>query len=167
MDQPVKTGAKQSPSGVALRRLFPCTIRTSGKRSKVPLPRKFLRSSVTQRATWPIEVILQAYGLSLLTVREYAHLGYGLIRELSTKKQPVACSKAILLVPINMGATCPWRYSGVSSFGSCGHQGGKPCEMESEANRRALCQRAYAMKKHHATRLHYDLRFEWNGTECY
>jgi bifunctional non-homologous end joining protein LigD len=24
-------------------------------------------------------------------------------------------------------------------------------------------QRAYAMKKHHATRLHYDLRLEWNG----
>jgi len=35
--------------------------------------------------------------------------------------------------------------------------------MESEANRRALCQRAYAMKKHRATRLHYDLRLEWNG----
>lgn len=35
--------------------------------------------------------------------------------------------------------------------------------MESEVNRRAPCQRAYAMKKHHATRLHYDLRLEWNG----
>jgi len=34
--------------------------------------------------------------------------------------------------------------------------------MESEANH-ALCQRAYAMKKHRATRLHYDLRLEWNG----
>jgi bifunctional non-homologous end joining protein LigD len=31
------------------------------------------------------------------------------------------------------------------------------------ANRRALRGRAYAMKKHHATRLHYDLRLEWNG----
>ena len=31
------------------------------------------------------------------------------------------------------------------------------------ANRRALRERAYAMKKHHATRLHYDLRLEWNG----
>lgn len=27
----------------------------------------------------------------------------------------------------------------------------------------ALGARAYAMKKHHATRLHYDLRLEWNG----
>ena len=35
--------------------------------------------------------------------------------------------------------------------------------MEGEANRRAFCERAYAMKKHHATRLHYDLRLEWNG----
>lgn len=35
--------------------------------------------------------------------------------------------------------------------------------MQSEANRHALCQRAYAMKKHRATRLHYDLRLEWNG----
>ncbi|MGA9672766.1 MAG: DNA polymerase ligase N-terminal domain-containing protein [Terracidiphilus sp.] len=35
--------------------------------------------------------------------------------------------------------------------------------METEANRRALRERAYAMKKHHATRLHYDLRLEWNG----
>jgi len=35
--------------------------------------------------------------------------------------------------------------------------------MESEVNRRALYQRAYAIKKHHATRLHYDLRLEWNG----
>lgn len=35
--------------------------------------------------------------------------------------------------------------------------------MEAEANRRALRERAYAMKKHHATRLHYDLRLEWNG----
>jgi bifunctional non-homologous end joining protein LigD len=35
--------------------------------------------------------------------------------------------------------------------------------MESEVNRRALCQRAYAVKKHRATRLHYDLRLEWNG----
>jgi bifunctional non-homologous end joining protein LigD len=32
------------------------------------------------------------------------------------------------------------------------------CEMKS-----ALCQHAYAMKKHRATRLHYDLRLEWNG----
>ena len=35
--------------------------------------------------------------------------------------------------------------------------------MEAQANRRALRERAYAMKKHHATRLHYDLRLEWNG----
>jgi bifunctional non-homologous end joining protein LigD len=35
--------------------------------------------------------------------------------------------------------------------------------MEAEANRLALCERDYAMKKHHATRLHYDLRLEWNG----
>jgi bifunctional non-homologous end joining protein LigD len=35
--------------------------------------------------------------------------------------------------------------------------------MESEVNHTALCQRAYAMKKHRATRLHYDLRLEWNG----
>jgi bifunctional non-homologous end joining protein LigD len=35
--------------------------------------------------------------------------------------------------------------------------------MEGEAKRRALRERAYAMKKHHATRLHYDLRLEWNG----
>jgi bifunctional non-homologous end joining protein LigD len=35
--------------------------------------------------------------------------------------------------------------------------------MEEEANLRALRERAYAMKKHHATRLHYDLRLEWNG----
>jgi bifunctional non-homologous end joining protein LigD len=35
--------------------------------------------------------------------------------------------------------------------------------MEPEAKRRVLCEHAYAMKKHHATRLHYDLRLEWNG----
>ena len=35
--------------------------------------------------------------------------------------------------------------------------------MKSEVNRRVLCQRAYAMKKHRAKRLHYDLRLEWNG----
>jgi bifunctional non-homologous end joining protein LigD len=35
--------------------------------------------------------------------------------------------------------------------------------MEAEANCRAFRERAYAMKKHHATRLHYDLRLEWNG----
>lgn len=35
--------------------------------------------------------------------------------------------------------------------------------MESEVNRRALYQRAYAIKKHQATHLHYDLRLEWNG----
>jgi hypothetical protein len=35
--------------------------------------------------------------------------------------------------------------------------------MESEVNHIALCRRAYAMKKHRATRLHYDLRLEWNG----
>ncbi len=35
--------------------------------------------------------------------------------------------------------------------------------MEVEADRHALREHAYAMKKHHATRLHYDLRLEWNG----
>jgi len=35
--------------------------------------------------------------------------------------------------------------------------------MESKVNHRVLCQRPYAMKKHRATRLHYDLRLEWNG----
>ncbi len=35
--------------------------------------------------------------------------------------------------------------------------------MEAEANRCTLRERAYVMKKHHATRLHYDLRLEWNG----
>ena len=35
--------------------------------------------------------------------------------------------------------------------------------MEAEANRHALRERSYAMKKHRATRLHYDLRLEWNG----
>jgi bifunctional non-homologous end joining protein LigD len=35
--------------------------------------------------------------------------------------------------------------------------------MESEVNRYPLCQRAYVMKKHRATRFHYDLRLEWNG----
>jgi bifunctional non-homologous end joining protein LigD len=35
--------------------------------------------------------------------------------------------------------------------------------MEAQATRRALRERAYAMKKHDATRLHYDLRLEWNG----
>src|SRR5580698_5495792 len=35
--------------------------------------------------------------------------------------------------------------------------------MEAEANRHALGERAYGMKKHYATRLHYDLRLEWNG----
>jgi bifunctional non-homologous end joining protein LigD len=32
-----------------------------------------------------------------------------------------------------------------------------------EVNHRTLHERAYAMKKHHATHLHYDLRLEWNG----
>src|SRR6185437_1879395 len=36
-------------------------------------------------------------------------------------------------------------------------------KMEREASRHAHRERAYAMKKHHATRLHYDLRLEWNG----
>src|SRR5579871_902469 len=36
-------------------------------------------------------------------------------------------------------------------------------KMEGEVSRRAHRERAYAMKKHHATRLHYDLRLEWNG----
>ena len=35
--------------------------------------------------------------------------------------------------------------------------------MKAEANRCMLRERAYAMKKHHARRLHYDLRLEWNG----
>jgi len=35
--------------------------------------------------------------------------------------------------------------------------------MEAQAYSRVLRDRAYAMKKHHATRLHYDLRLEWNG----
>lgn len=35
--------------------------------------------------------------------------------------------------------------------------------MKGEASRHAHCERAYAMKKHHATRLHYDLRLEWSG----
>jgi bifunctional non-homologous end joining protein LigD len=35
--------------------------------------------------------------------------------------------------------------------------------MNAEAGRRVLRERAYAMKKHHATHLHYDLRLEWNG----
>jgi len=35
--------------------------------------------------------------------------------------------------------------------------------MGMEVNHRALSERAYATKKHHATRLHYDLRMEWNG----
>jgi bifunctional non-homologous end joining protein LigD len=39
----------------------------------------------------------------------------------------------------------------------------KAAEMEAEAKHYALHARAYAMKKHHATRLHYDLRLEWNG----
>lgn len=34
--------------------------------------------------------------------------------------------------------------------------------MEEEANRRAFGERAYAMKKHDATHLHYDLRLKWN-----
>jgi len=35
--------------------------------------------------------------------------------------------------------------------------------MKVEANRCAYGQHAYAMKKHQAKRLHYDLRLEWNG----
>jgi bifunctional non-homologous end joining protein LigD len=44
-----------------------------------------------------------------------------------------------------------------------GLEGGMRCEMERGINRHALRERAYAIKKHHATRLHYDLRLEWNG----
>jgi bifunctional non-homologous end joining protein LigD len=35
--------------------------------------------------------------------------------------------------------------------------------MERIANHRPFHERKYAFKKHHATRLHYDLRLEWNG----
>jgi bifunctional non-homologous end joining protein LigD len=35
--------------------------------------------------------------------------------------------------------------------------------MEKTANPCVFGERAYAMKKHQATRLHYDLRLEWNG----
>jgi bifunctional non-homologous end joining protein LigD len=35
--------------------------------------------------------------------------------------------------------------------------------MEAKFNRSVFRERVYAMKKHHATRLHYDLRLEWNG----
>jgi|SRR6185437_5944338 len=42
-------------------------------------------------------------------------------------------------------------------------EGGRRRDMEIEANRRAFRERAYVMKRHHATRLHYDLRLEWNG----
>jgi len=35
--------------------------------------------------------------------------------------------------------------------------------MEAEAAVMIFCEHAYAMKKHHATHLHYDLRLEWNG----
>ena len=35
--------------------------------------------------------------------------------------------------------------------------------MEAKSTRNSFRERAYVMKKHHATRLHYDLRLEWNG----
>jgi bifunctional non-homologous end joining protein LigD len=35
--------------------------------------------------------------------------------------------------------------------------------MEEGVSRGAYRERSYGMKKHHATRLHYDLRLEWNG----
>lgn len=35
--------------------------------------------------------------------------------------------------------------------------------MEAESHRCAWGERAYVMKKHDASRLHYDLRLEWNG----
>src|ERR1700733_11497778 len=35
--------------------------------------------------------------------------------------------------------------------------------MERIANHQPFHERKYAFKKHHATRLHYDLRLEWNG----
>jgi bifunctional non-homologous end joining protein LigD len=35
--------------------------------------------------------------------------------------------------------------------------------MGTRANNSAFRERAYGFKKHHATRLHYDLRLEWNG----
>jgi len=35
--------------------------------------------------------------------------------------------------------------------------------MKAETNPRAFCERAYSMRKHLATRLHYDLRLECNG----
>jgi bifunctional non-homologous end joining protein LigD len=40
---------------------------------------------------------------------------------------------------------------------------GRNWEMEAKINLGAYSKRAYAMKKHHASRLHYDLRLEWNG----
>jgi bifunctional non-homologous end joining protein LigD len=35
--------------------------------------------------------------------------------------------------------------------------------MEAKVNLGAYSKRAYALKKHRASRLHYDLRLEWNG----
>jgi hypothetical protein len=62
------------------------------------------------------------------------------------------------------GVTCPWQCSEIS-FGGGGYQEGKPCEMESKVNHRALYQRAYALKKHRARAS--ITTSDWNGTECY
>jgi bifunctional non-homologous end joining protein LigD len=56
-----------------------------------------------------------------------------------------------------------WAASTPPPAGNGHRQRGKGSEMEVEAYHRAFRERAYAMKKHHATRPHYDLRMEWNG----
>lgn len=44
-----------------------------------------------------------------------------------------------------------------------GNREGNLCEMDVEADRCVFREHRYAMKKHSATRLHYDLRLEWKG----
>jgi bifunctional non-homologous end joining protein LigD len=70
-------------------------------------------------------------------------------------------AKVVLLVPTDIRATRPRLLQYLLEVAVT--KGDKPCEMESEVNHNALGRRAYAMKKHRATRLHYDLRLEWNG----